>query len=77
MSTPDVDHTPAGGSPPRPVLKVGDKIEVVKLPDVRDERLRMGDSGVVVEKREAMFRVLFRWGYASLNAVQIELLRTD
>lgn len=72
---PNIDATPAGGSPPRPVPKIGDIVEVVKLPDERDARLRMGARGEVQMVREAMFYVRFTWGVAALNKVQIELPR--
>lgn len=70
---PDVAHTPAGGSPPRPVPAIGDTVEVVKLPEVCDKRLKMGQRGTVHSSAGAMFWVRFSWGIASLNSVQIEL----
>jgi hypothetical protein len=74
--TPDVDHTPAGGSPPRPVPKEGDWVKIVRFPDdLSEKRLRIGQRGLIVSKREAMFQVMFPWGYAYLNALQIELVR--
>jgi hypothetical protein len=71
--SPEVDHTPAGGSPPRPVPKVGDLVEVAKLPDQCDPRLKMGQRGRVVAVNNAMFSVRFSWGVARLNKVQIDL----
>lgn len=76
MKAPSVKHTPAGGSPRRPVPKVGDIVEVVKLPDQPGERLRMGARGEVQEVRGAMFYVRFSWGVHALNSLQIEPLRT-
>jgi hypothetical protein len=70
---PIIDATPAGGSPPRPVPAVRDEVEVVKLPDIRDSRLKMGQRGQVVSVKGAMFSVRFPWGVAYLNSVQIEL----
>lgn len=69
----DVSHTPAGGSPPRPVPKPGDLVEVVKLPEMADKRLRIGQRGRVVLVTGAMFSVRFPWGVARLNSVQIDL----
>lgn len=71
--SPDVDHTPAGGSPPRPVPQVGDLVEVVKLPDQADKRLKIGQRGTVHSSTGAMYWVKLPWGIAALNAVQIEL----
>lgn len=70
---PDVDHTPAGGSPPRPVPMVGDLVEVTKLPDICDKRLKIGQRGRVVAATNAMFSIQFPWGVAKLNSVQIDL----
>ena len=67
------DYTPAGGSPTRPVPKVGDTVEVVKLPDQCDERLKMGARGTVEMIRGAMFYVRFGWGVAALNSVQVKM----
>lgn len=73
--SPDVEHTPAGGSPPRPVPQLEDWIKVVKLPDEHDPRLKLGQRGLVVVKKEAMYCVRFGWGLHWLTVMQIEMVR--
>lgn len=69
----EVDHTTAGGSPPRPIPKVGDLVEVAKLPEPCDPRLKIGQRGRVVAVNNAMFSIKFIWGVAKLNSVQIDV----
>lgn len=73
--TPDIDFTPAGGSPPRPVPKIGDRVQVARLPDQCDARLKMWQIGIVYDKNQAMYRVRFAWGFATLAVVQLELAK--
>jgi hypothetical protein len=69
---PDVDHTPAGGSPPRPVPKFDDLVEVVQLPYGHHPKLKIGQRGRVVSIKEATFLVRFSWGMEWFTAVQID-----
>lgn len=75
MKAPNVDATQAGGSPPRPVPKWDDLVEVVKLPDGPDPKLKMGQRGRVVSKKESTYLVRFAWGMEWLTVLQIEVVR--
>jgi hypothetical protein len=75
IRAPNVNHTPAGGSPARPVPKWDDLVEVVKLPDGHNPKLKMGQRGRVISKKEAVYLVRFGWGMEWLTALQIELVR--
>lgn len=71
-----IEHTPAGGSPPRPVPKFDDVVEVVQLPYGHNAKLKIGHRGRVVSTKGARYLVRFAGGWMEwFTAVQIDLVR--